>query len=179
MFAGILAGLALAGTSHWAEWQTSLWIAAAVLVQIRLLCNLFDGMVAIGTDRASPLGELFNEVPDRVSDGATLIGLGYAVFSVPWLGYLAALLAVFTAYVRAMGKAAGTGNDFRGPMAKPVRMFLVTVLALCMALVPPIRDLELGGCRLPALVLVVISIGCIVTSWRRLAGAAAKLRGLA
>ena len=34
------------------------WIAGAALVQLRLLCNLFDGMVAVGSGIASPRGEL-------------------------------------------------------------------------------------------------------------------------
>ena len=46
--------------------------------RLRLLANLLDGMVAIGRGIASPVGELFNEVPDRVSDTAVLLGLGVA-----------------------------------------------------------------------------------------------------
>ena len=77
------------------------WLAAAVLVQLRLLANLLDGMVAIEAAQASRVGELFNEVPDRVSDAATLVGLGFAVGSVPLLGFLAAILAILVAYIRA------------------------------------------------------------------------------
>ena len=58
-----------------------LWLAGAALVQARLLANLLDGMVAIGRGIASPVGELFNEVPDRVSDTAVLAGLGWAAGS--------------------------------------------------------------------------------------------------
>jgi phosphatidylglycerophosphate synthase len=53
-------------------------------------------MVAIEAGTASPVGELYNEVPDRVSDTATLIGAGYAVGGHPTLGYVAACLALFT-----------------------------------------------------------------------------------
>ena len=38
------------------------------------------------------MGELYNEVPDRVSDAATLIGLGHAAEGWPVLGFLAAIL---------------------------------------------------------------------------------------
>src|SRR6185437_11072107 len=71
MAAGILAGVALALTGR-VTLPALAWLAAAALVQARLLANLLDGMVAIESGRASRVGELFNEVPDRVSDAATL-----------------------------------------------------------------------------------------------------------
>tara|TARA_R110002094_G_scaffold39784_10_gene52382 strand:+ start:655 stop:1245 length:591 start_codon:yes stop_codon:yes gene_type:complete len=177
MIAGVLAGAAFAATSWWPSYARLLFGLGAICVQVRLLCNLFDGMVAIGSGRASPVGELYNEVPDRVSDAATLIGFGYALGGEPWLGFGAALLAVFTAYIRAMGKAAGTGNDFCGPMAKPVRMFLVTIAAVYVACAPTDFAPSINGWQLPAIVLAVVAIGCVVTSWRRLRRIAGHLHG--
>ena len=80
------------------------FLAAAALIQLRLAANMFDGMVALETGRASPTGELFNEVPDRVSDAAMFIGAGYAAGGNPTLGYLAACLALFVTYVRGRGR---------------------------------------------------------------------------
>src|SRR5687767_13733117 len=72
MAAGILAGVLLASTDRIAEpWSRVAWILGALLVQARLAANLHEGMVAVSTKRASPVGELYNEVPDRVSDIAT------------------------------------------------------------------------------------------------------------
>src|SRR5258708_11125704 len=79
MVCGVAAGAALATTPHADRWTWLIWLAAALLIQMRLLANLFDGMVAIASGRASAVGELYNEVPDRVSDAAILIGAGYAV----------------------------------------------------------------------------------------------------
>src|SRR5262249_52783241 len=133
--------------------------------------NMFDGMVALQTATASPVGELFNEVPDRVSDTAILVGAGYAVGGVPELGYLAALAALFTAYVRAEGKVAGAHQEFCGPMAKPQRMALMTGAALYAGLVPgawqPALD-ALPGWGVIALALVIIAAGGLVTALRRL-----------
>jgi phosphatidylglycerophosphate synthase len=135
--AGIAGGIALALTQWTPQpWVRALWLAAAGFVQLRLTANLLDGMVAISSGKASAVGELYNEIPDRVSDPATLIGLGYAAGSAPVLGWLAALLAVLTAYVRVVGKAGGAGSDFSGPMAKQHRMFVVTMLCLFCALTP-------------------------------------------
>ena len=117
MAAGILGGLMLWFTS-WGIAAPLFWLLAAGLAQLRLLCNLIDGMVAIESGKTSPVGELYNEVPDRVSDAATLVGLGYAAGGVPWLGFLAAILAIFVAYVRAAVKVAGGPQDYSGPMAK-------------------------------------------------------------
>ena len=145
------------------------WIAAAALAQVRLLANMFDGMVAIESGRASAVGELFNEVPDRVSDAALLIGLGYARGGHVVLGFTAALLAVFTAYVRATGKVAGGRQEFCGPMAKPQRMFVVTATALWCGLAPAAWQLESDtGFGLPAYALAIIAIGCVITAARRL-----------
>src|SRR5438093_395837 len=84
MLAGFAAGAALYATSLTAGWpERILWLAAAVCIQMRLLANMLDGMVAIALRRASPLGELYNELPDRASDLAILLGTGYAAGSSP------------------------------------------------------------------------------------------------
>lgn len=182
MLACIAAGTCLAATGAWPDADPvvtrALWLAAAVLVQVRLVCNMLDGMVAVERDVASPVGELFNEIPDRISDLATLVGLGCAAGSDVTLGYVAAWLAVFVAYVRAAVRVAGAPADFGGPMAKPHRMALVTALGLFMALVPAAWRpwTEAGGRGLPAVVLAVIAAGCVVTAVGRIARAAAALR---
>jgi len=171
---GILAGVAFAATAFTDGWSYRLcWIAGAGCVQLRLLANLLDGMVAVASDRTSKLGELFNEFPDRLSDAATLIGLGYAAGSLPELGYVAAVGALLTAYVRALGKSAGAPNVFAGPMAKPHRMALVTVVAVVCAALP--ADWTTGY-HVPAWALGVITAGTVVTVVRRLARIAAHLR---
>jgi phosphatidylglycerophosphate synthase len=127
-------------------------------------------MVAIGRGIASPAGELFNEVPDRVSDTAVFLGLGVAAGDVA-LGLAAALAAMATAYVRAVGKAAGAPSDFRGPMAKQHRMALVTGLAVWCAIMP-----AAWSAGLPAVALWIILALSLVTTWRRLSGAWTFLR---
>src|SRR5262245_12580435 len=53
---GIGAGAALAATSVVESWPSRLaWLSAAALMQLRLLANLFDGMVAIESGSASPV----------------------------------------------------------------------------------------------------------------------------
>ena len=72
MCACIAAGLALALTS--VEYNRIFWLVAALGAQLRLTANMLDGMVALASGRDSKVGELYNEVPDRVSDAAVFIG---------------------------------------------------------------------------------------------------------
>jgi phosphatidylglycerophosphate synthase len=189
MGCGIAAGIVLASTSWCSSMEQRIaWLAAALLIQFRLLANMLDGMVAIECRKASPVGELFNEVPDRISDVATLVGAGYASGGDVTLGYLAACIALFTAYVRAMGKAAGAAQEFCGPMAKQQRMFLVTVIAVYSSLTPDawrphwqsFFTLQAGESErewgLMALALALIVIGGLATAVRRLRRIAANLR---
>lgn len=112
-------------------WGISPWglLLAAVCVQLRLLCNLLDGMVAVEGGKQTPTGALYNEFPDRIADSLLIVALGYAAMH-PWLGWLGALLAALTAYVRVFGGSSGLAQDFRGPMAKPHRMAVLTVACL-------------------------------------------------
>ena len=108
----------------------SFYLAAALLIQLRLLCNLLDGMVAVEGGLGSRSGEIFNDLPDRISDALILVAAGYAATWPSWsheLGWTAALLAILTAYIRVLGGASGLAQDFRGPMAKPHRMAVMTV----------------------------------------------------
>lgn len=132
VFAAIGAIALLASRDALGSARIALLIGAAVAVQCRLLCNLFDGMVAVEGGFRTKSGEIFNDFPDRVADPLLLVALGYAT-PFAWskeLGWCAALLAVMTAYVRVLGGAAGAKHDFGGPMAKPQRMALLTMASL-------------------------------------------------
>jgi phosphatidylglycerophosphate synthase len=108
-------------------------VGAAACMQLRLLCNLLDGMMAVECHKLSKKGDLFNELPDRISDVVLLVGAGYAARAGETgivLGWLAAVLAVMTAYLRAFGSHYSKSQDYSGPMAKPHRMFALTVGSL-------------------------------------------------
>jgi phosphatidylglycerophosphate synthase len=136
-----LAGLAMVSTGR-AETVWPLWLAAAVLVQLRLFCNLMDGLLAVEGGLKSPTGELFNELPDRIEDALILVPLGYAG-GTEWsvaLGWAAACGAIATAYIRAVGAGLTGSHDFRGPMAKPHRMAAVTALCVLLAALDLIKQ---------------------------------------
>src|SRR5436190_3859449 len=95
------------------RWGTSLlWLGAAACIQLRLLCNMLDGMVAIEGGKKSVVGGLYNEVPDRIADAVLLMAAGYSndwvvkLWGIP-LGWVAAVLAMMTAYIRVLGGTLG------------------------------------------------------------------------
>ena len=136
MVAGLLAGEAFWWAGSQAGWGAALlFLLAAAFCQARLICNLLDGMVAVEGGKTSPTGPFWNEFPDRVADILILGGAGLGAGQ-PALGFAAAALAVFTAYVRELGRANGAPSDFSGPMAKPHRMAAMTVAAVLAALAP-------------------------------------------
>jgi phosphatidylglycerophosphate synthase len=120
VFAAAGAGALLIGSGPWTL------VVCAVCIQLRLGCNLLDGMVALEGGKKSPVGVLYNEIPDRVADSLFIVAAGYCVHW-PWLGWCGALLAALTAYIRTLGGSLGLAQDFRGPMAKPHRMAVLTI----------------------------------------------------
>ena len=118
--------------------RVALLIIAAFCIQLRLLCNLLDGMVAVEHGQGKPTGAIWNELPDRFADFLLLAGAGYgAIYASfvmgPALGWLAGVLAVIAAYVRELGRGEGLPPDFTGPLAKPQRMAVLTVAVLASA----------------------------------------------
>jgi phosphatidylglycerophosphate synthase len=133
-----------------------LWLGGALFIQLRLLANLLDGLLAVEGGRKSATGALFNEFPDRIEDALLLVAAGYGAAH-PTLGWAAALLATGTAYVRALGGSIGLSQDFSGPMAKQHRMALLTLAALASPLWP-VMAWALGA----------ICLGAALTCVRRL-----------
>jgi phosphatidylglycerophosphate synthase len=177
MCACIVGGIALSATSI-ADYRM-LWLIAALGAQLRLTANMLDGMVAIASGRTSKTGELYNEVPDRISDAAVFIGAGFAWGGNVTLGYIATILAIFTAYVRAAGKIAGAPNEFCGPMAKQHRMLVITLVCVYAAITPQswqIITFNTSQIGVMTLGLVVIIAGCVITVFRRVTRIAHALK---
>ncbi len=177
--AACLLSLGHTGSSRAVE--VALWLGTAVCIQLRLLCNLLDGLVAIEGGKKSPAGGLFNEVPDRIADVLILAAAGgcgaaaLTFYHIP-LGWAAAALAVMTAYVRVLGGTLGAAQSFTGPMAKQHRMAVLT--AACLA---SIAEIRLASEAQPArevlrIALTIIIAGCIITLWRRLRRISAELK---
>jgi phosphatidylglycerophosphate synthase len=144
--------------------QPGIWtmLLAIIGIQGRLIMNLLDGMVAVEHNKKSAVGGIFNEVPDRVSDTLTLLGVGLLAKTMPYgmdLAYLAIALSLATAYIRTLGASLNCGHHFLGPMAKQHRMALIS-----------------GGCIIAIFyapvfyyLLILMNVGLVITCYRRLA----------
>jgi phosphatidylglycerophosphate synthase len=138
-------------------------IVCAVCIQLRLACNLLDGMVALEGGKKSQVGTLYNEIPDRVADSLFIVAAGYSA-DWPSLGWCGALLAALTAYIRVLGGSLGLAQDFRGPMAKPHRMAVLTVGCI----VGAGESAQWGSQYALLAAVLVITIGSLITCVTRI-----------
>jgi phosphatidylglycerophosphate synthase len=168
-FSALGAALLLgAGMTELWPLRAAMLLAAAACIQLRLVCNLLDGMVAVEHGLSSPAGAIWNELPDRFSDVVLLAAAGYCaagggiMFAVE-LGWICASLALLTAYLREFGRGLGFAADFSGPMAKPQRMAALTIACLASTLEP------LWGWRgeTMMIVLAIVALGTAYTAFRR------------
>ena len=150
---------------------TAAFLFAALAIQLRLLCNLLDGLVAVEGGRAEADGAFWNEVPDRMADLAILVGAGLACGSLAF-GFAAASAALATAYMRAISVGFGQGDDFCGPFAKKTRMDPITLAALVAAVEGPL----FGSGLAMAVALWVVALSAAVTALRRAARLLGKMR---
>lgn len=137
-------------------------IVAVFGIQMRLIMNLLDGMVAVEHNKKSVVGGIFNEVPDRIADTLIIFGVGLLVKSMPYgmdLAYLAIALSITTAYVRTLGASLGCEHFFIGPMAKQHRMALITIGCIVAIWYTPVFYY----------LLIVMNVGLVITCYRRLA----------
>jgi phosphatidylglycerophosphate synthase len=172
-----------AGCAYWSAGErlgqpgvAVLLVAAAAGVQLRLLCNLLDGLLAIEGGLKTKTGDLYNEIPDRVADLVILAGAGVAIHEfIPWglsLGVAAAIFALLTAYIRLLGGSLGLVQDFSGPMAKQHRMFVLTVGTLAAAVEHAAR----GTLYSLVIALAAIVVGSLYTAARRTVRIARQLQ---
>ncbi len=176
--AGALIFYLLAPEMQTASAAALVWLAAAACIQLRLLCNLLDGMVAVEGGKGSATGAIYNEAPDRVADVLILVGAGYSTNVEPGviklfgelpLGWACAVLAMGTAYIRLLQGALTGQQSFMGPMAKQHRMAVLT-LGTLIACVEQWFRVEIAGADVHCikLALIVIFFGAVVTCLRRL-----------
>ena len=173
MLSMVFAAAGAAALLTWPGWPGL--VLCAVGIQGRLVCNLFDGMVAMEGGKKSKLGAVYNEFPDRVADSIFIIALGYAIGQ-PWLGWAGALAAALTAYVRVFGGALGLPQDFRGPMAKQHRMAVLTIGCLGAAIEQAIAHTSNGTQWLLLVAAWVILLGSALTCVTRTKAMASLLK---
>ena len=164
-YLSILAALA-AAFCFWKSGEIRwLLLAAPLFCYLRLWFNMLDGMVAVAAGKASPRGEILNDLPDRLSDVIIFAGVAQSGLMNPIIGYWAAIFAVLTAYVGLFGQALGVQREFTGIMSKPWRMVALHVGAwltfvLCRSCGAPIQS---SGFTILDWTCFVVIAGCLQT----------------
>ncbi|MEZ6069928.1 MAG: CDP-alcohol phosphatidyltransferase family protein [Pirellulales bacterium] len=165
-------------------WQASaspvLLLAAAVCCGLRLWLNMLDGMVALASGKASRLGEIANELPDRFSDVIVFVGIAHSGLCHPLVGYWASIMALLTAYVGTLGQAVGVHREFAGVMSKPWRMAVVIAAAFVVAGLQwrGIPDFSERGLSVFDVACAIVIAGCVQTIVLRIVRILAQLRDL-
>src|SRR5688572_30112237 len=156
---------ALAAACFAFAWRwPALLIVAPLLCYVRLWLNMLDGMVALASRRASPRGEILNDLPDRISDVMIFAGVAHSGLLAPYSAYWAAILALLTAYVGTLGQAVGVQREFSGVMAKPWRMVALHIGAwVGFAFSSFDRLYSVAGLTVLDWTCVVIVAGCVQT----------------
>jgi len=176
-YASIVAS-AFAAVCFWlaGRWH-ALLLVGPLFCYLRLWLNMLDGMVALASGKASPRGEILNDLPDRVSDILVFVGVAHSGLCALVSGYWAAIFAVLTAYVGMFGQAVGVQREFSGVMAKPWRMVTLHVGAwITFAILWTGGSARLGPLTMLDWTCLVVIVGCAQTIWVRLARIMKSLR---
>ena len=172
-YLSIVAAIAASICFYFAARYHWLLLIAPILCFLRLWCNMLDGMVALASGKASPRGEIVNELPDRISDLLIFIGIAHSGLANPFLGYWAAILALMTAYIGTLGQAVTGHRRFEGLMSKQHRMLVLAVGAWTAFFV---KSMPLGFSILDWALFLILA-GCVQTIIIRLAKMLGELRG--
>jgi phosphatidylglycerophosphate synthase len=149
-------------------WRASSWpwllVIGPAFCYARLWLNMLDGMVALAAGKASPRGEILNDLPDRVSDVLIFVGVAHSGLCLPYLGYWVAIFALFTAYVGTLGQAVGVQREYSGVMAKPWRMVALHIGAWGIFVALQFSgNARFGGPTILDWTCLVIIVGCLQT----------------
>lgn len=121
----------IAGVLFWQSTRHPKYLILGVaFALLRLWLNMFDGMVAVASGKASKRGELINDLPDRVSDVVIFIGMAHSGWCHRLPGYWVAIMALLVAYVGLSGQAVGVQREYSGIMSKPWRIVLMSIAAV-------------------------------------------------
>lgn len=138
-------------------------LAVPVLAALRLILNLIDGQVARLGGTARPMGEVGNELADRLGDVLAIGGLAFVAGVGPFPAGAAIIAALLASYAGVTARAAGAPRQYGGVMSKPARMIVLAIAA-------PIAFIVAG----PGPLLVaawIIAAGALVTLAQRLRAA--------
>jgi CDP-diacylglycerol--glycerol-3-phosphate 3-phosphatidyltransferase len=111
------------------------WVYAAVpvVLGLRLVFNVLDGVMARAGGRESKLGLALNELGDIIGDGAIYLPFALSVGVEPLLAGAFVLLCAASEAAGLAGHATGVGRRQDGPLAKGERGAAMASIAILIA----------------------------------------------
>lgn len=137
----------------------SAFICIPVLVFFRLLFNALDGMVARQTGCTSRIGEVHNELTDRISDTLTIFAVGLSGNGNGTLSGITCSVMLLASYVGILCKSAGGSRLYIGIMCKPDRLVLMGTAAIAALWLPQYLVWNIY--------LITVLIGVLITGIQR------------
>jgi phosphatidylglycerophosphate synthase len=170
-FAGLLASVAAAILFQGAEDARWRFLVIPVLLLLRIICNALDGMVAQATGKARAFGEVLNEMTDRLSDVAILLGIAVASLSSLAWGAAATVGVLLSSYAGILGKAVGAGRQYGGVLGKADRMLYLGLTCIAAYFVgnPVLLGSGSATLRLFDALLAAFAVLALVTTAQRVA----------
>lgn len=107
-----------------------------VFLFFRMALNAIDGMLAREFNQQSRLGAILNEVGDIIADAALYLAFAFVTGVCPWLVVLVVLLSWLTEFCGVTAQTLTGNRNYRGPMGKSDRAFVLGALGLFIALWP-------------------------------------------
>lgn len=112
------------------------FISLPVFLFFRMALNAIDGMLAREFNQQSRLGAILNEVGDIIADAALYLAFAFVTGVCPWLVVLVVLLSWLTEFCGVIAQTLTGSRNYRGPMGKSDRAFVLGALGLFIALWP-------------------------------------------
>lgn len=113
-----------------------LYILLPVFLFLRMALNAIDGMLAREFNQKSQLGAILNEIGDIIADAALYLAFAFLNGVSPWLVVLVVLLSWLTEFGGVIAQTLTGIRNYRGPMGKSDRAFVLGALGLFIALWP-------------------------------------------
>lgn len=112
------------------------FISLPVFLFFRMALNAIDGMLAREFNQQSRLGAILNEGGDIIADAALYLAFAFVTGVCPWLVVLVVLLSWLTEFCGVIAQTLTGSRNYRGPMGKSDRAFVLGALGLFIALWP-------------------------------------------
>ena len=107
-----------------------LFLVVPLSVFIRIAFNALDGMVARTLNLSNKVGEVYNELYDRLSDISIFVFLAFASYADARWVLICLSFILLNSYLGILGKSAGGSRVYKGFIGKADRMLYLGIVSI-------------------------------------------------